>query len=99
MTTPASSEGGTGTEEQLVITGLVLGQGLWCRHLLVYLSPGSPPGDCEVDFSELYEPANVYRSFALVDFPLDYGQWCPTAPPHPLGQYSIHQLVRNMEQP
>ena len=77
----------------------VLGTCIWCGHSLVYLNPGSPPGDCEVDWAGFYDKPNVSRSFVLIDTPLDYGQFCPSAPPHPLGQHSVHQLVSNTEQP
>jgi hypothetical protein len=78
---------------------MILGQCLWCGHNLVYQSSGDPPADCEVDWVGLYDRPNVSRSFALIDSPLVFGQFCPAAPPHPLGQYSVHQLVRNIEQP
>jgi hypothetical protein len=93
MTTPADVEGGTGIEAQLVITDEVLGNCRYCGHFLMHWRAGDPPADCEVDMAGLYRPANVWRNFALIDYPLDYGEFCPAAPPHPLGQYSIHQLV------
>lgn len=99
MTTPAGAESGTGSETALVLTGVCLGQCLWCGHNLVYWAPGDPPADCEVDWSGLYARPNVWRNFALIDYPLNYGKFCPAAPAHPLGQYSIHQLVSNTEQP
>lgn len=99
MTTPASAEGATGTESQSVIAGFVLGQCLWCGHSLVYARPGNPPADCMTDAEGFYTSRMVWRDLSLIDFPLVFGKFCPAAPPHPLGQFSIHQLVRNIEQP
>lgn len=93
MTTPSSVEGGTGSEVATVLTGVCVGQCRWCGHNLVHWNPGDPPADCEVAGPDFYAAPNVWRNFALIDFPLDYGEYCPAAPPHPLGQYSIHQLA------
>lgn len=76
-----------------------LGTCLWCGHTLVYASPGSPPGDCEADRFGMYLPTHVVRDLSLIDDPLVYGKYCPLAPPHPLGQFTIHQLVPNDQQP
>ncbi len=99
MTTPAGGEGGTGSETALVLTAVCLGQCCWCGHNLVRWNPGSPPGDAEVCWDEFYTRAHVSRDLALIDYPLDYGQFCPAAPAHPLGQYSVHQLAPNTNAP
>jgi hypothetical protein len=76
-----------------------LGTCLWCGHSLVYQQPGDPPADAEVTWAEFYLRPHVRRDFSLIDSPLQYGKFCPLAPPHPLGQASVHQLVSNIEQP
>lgn len=45
------------------------------------------------DGQHFYRVANVWRDFSLIDEPLVYGKVCPLAPPSPLGQYPVHQLV------
>lgn len=77
----------------------VLGTCIWCGHSLAYANPGNPPGDCLVDITELYDPPNINRDMSLIDVPLNFGKFCPDAPPHPLGQFSVHQLTANSEQP
>lgn len=78
----------------------VLGTCIWCGHQLVYAEPGSPPGDCETaTLGDFYSRSLTWRDFSLIDTPLTYGKFCPFAPAHPLGQYSVHQLVGNAEQP
>lgn len=95
----SGTEGGTGVEGQSVNTTEILGACLWCGHNLMYANPGNPPADCLTDAETFYTPIHVVRDMALVDFPLVYGKFCPFAPAHPLGQFSIHQLVKNTEQP
>jgi hypothetical protein len=74
----------------------VLGVCLWCGHSLAYWNPGSPPGDCAAaDLGIFYSHVNVRRSFALIDSPLDFGQFCPSAQGQPgqaIGQFGIHEL-------
>jgi hypothetical protein len=77
----------------------VLGTCLWCGHSLDYMNPGDPPQDCEVPWDSFYLQAHVSRDFSLVDVPLVFGKFCPSAPAHPLGMFSVHQLVSNTEQP
>lgn len=77
----------------------VLGVCIWCGHSLVYANPGSPPADCLTDARTFYDPVHVTRDFSLIDSPLVYGKFCPQAPAHPLGQFTVHQLVTNDQQP
>lgn len=65
----------------------------------MYARPGSPPQDASTDWDGFYGPVNIWRDYSLIDFPLQYGKFCPYAPAHPLGQFSVHQLVPNPQQP
>jgi hypothetical protein len=77
-----------------------LGTCIWCGHQLTYAEPGSPPGDCKTaTLGDFYSRSYTWRDFSLIDMPLVFGKFCMDAPPHPLGQFSIHQLVSNIEQP
>lgn len=102
MTTPSDTDVGVGTDTGWVTTGEVLGTCLWCGNNLMYAKPGNPPGDAVTDKPDFYYKSNLWRDYSLIDFPLQYGKFCPFAPQHPLGQYRIHQLntlVPNPEQP
>lgn len=79
--------------------GSVLGFCLWCGRPLSYARPGNPPYDAISDKQEFYAPINIWRDYSLIDIGAEFGKFCPFAPPHPLGQYSIHQLVANSQQP
>lgn len=95
---PAGSDAATGSDAGFV--GILLGTCLWCGHLLRYAKPGSPPADAEVDGLEFYGRQNTWRDLSLLDFPYDFGKYCPVrsaSQPHPLGQNQVHQLVAGRE--
>lgn len=76
----------------------VLGTCIWCGHSLVYASP-AVTGQGTTDAEGFYQPANTWNDYSLIDSPLDFGKFCPSAPPHPLGQFTVHQLGSNPQQP
>lgn len=81
-----------------MVTGPVLGACIWCGHSLAYDDP-AVPGQGETDRYGMYQPTCVVNDYSLIDVPLAYGKFCPDAPPHPLGQFSIHELVSDPDQP
>lgn len=97
MTTPSDYDCGYGSDASDVITDEVVGTCLWCSHYLVYANPRVPMQGL-TDKIHFYEKPFIGNDYSLLDFPLDYGKFCPFAPPHPLGQFTVHQLVPNNQQ-